>query len=67
MSKNKIIIPNHGFHEKYLTWQIGNCSPSTAALLGTIRFFLLVIILGFLIVGLIYIPGKLGYGKYNKV
>ena len=24
--KTKIIIPNHGFSEKYLTWQLGNCS-----------------------------------------
>ena len=60
--KTKIIIPNHGFSEKYLTWQLGNCTQHTAHIFGIIRFIILVIILPALIITLIYIPRRLGYG-----
>ncbi len=66
MSKKniKITIPHYGFKEKYLTWQIGNCSASTAHILGIIRFIILVIALLGIITTLIYIPRLLHYGKY---
>ena len=61
--KTKIIIPQHGFSEKYLTWQLGNCSQHTAHVLGIIRFIILTIILVALIITLIYVPHKLNYGN----
>lgn len=66
MSKKniKIIIPHYGFKERYLTWQIGNCSANTAHVLGIIRFIILVIVLVGIITTLIYIPRLLGYGKF---
>ena len=64
--KTKIIIQKHGFNEHYLTWQIGNCSANTAHILGLIRFIILVIMLPALIVTLIYIPRKLGYGTFQS-
>ena len=66
MSKKniKIIIPNHGFKEKYLTWQLANCSADTAHFLGVARFIILVIVLLGIIITLIYMPRLLGYGRY---
>ena len=60
----KIIIPGHGFRENYLTWQIGNCTASTARVLGTIRFIILAVFLFTMIITLCYLPHRLGYGKY---
>ena len=57
----KIIIPGHGFRENYLTWQIANCTASTARVFGTIRFIILLIFLISVIVAIIYIPSRLGY------
>jgi hypothetical protein len=62
--KIKIIIPHYGFREKYLTWQLGNCSASTAHFLGVTRFIIFVIVLTFMILTMIYLPHLLGYGKY---
>jgi len=59
--KNKIIIPHYGFYEKYLTWQIGNCTPHTAHILGIARFIVFVIVLLGIIITLIYLPHLLGY------
>jgi len=64
--KTKIIIPNHGFSEKYLTWQLGNCSQQTAHVLGIARFIIFVVFLVFLIITLIYIPRHLGYGIFQS-
>ena len=63
--KTKIIIPNHGFSENYLTWQLGNCSQHIAHVLGIARFIVFVLCLLFLIINLIYIPSHLGYGTFK--
>ena len=62
-TKTKIIIPNHGFSEHYLTWQIGNCSQHSAHVFGIIRFIIFAIVLPLLIVILIYLPHRVGYGQ----
>jgi len=61
--KTKIIIPNHGFSEHYLTWQIGNCTQHSAHTFGIIRFIILAIALPCVIITLIYLPHRVGYGR----
>ena len=62
MSKlSKHVLPQYGFRERYLTWQLGDISPHSASVLGTARFIILAIMIVTLIIFLIYIPEKLGY------
>ena len=61
VKSKKIILPQHGFKERYLTWQIGDINPKWASILGIIRFIWLALLLFCSIIMMIYIPSLLGY------
>ena len=65
ISAKKVIIPHQGFYENYLTWQIANCTPATAHVLGVARFIVFVFVLLATILTLIYLPHLLGY--FSKI
>jgi len=58
---SKHVLPQHGFRERYLTWQLGDVSAHTASVFGTSRFIILAFILITLTIFLIYLTNVVGY------
>ena len=60
-SINKHPLPQHGFKERYLIWQIGDISETWALRWGTFRFIILVFLVVIGIIAACVTPYYWGY------